>query len=98
MLVIFCNSLVVADDGMITGYALRQQNGKFRAVQVFASIGFKTIAAGDSFNDLAMLNEADAGFLFRASPHIAADNPAILAFATYGELLGAITAVLKRRG
>jgi phosphoserine/homoserine phosphotransferase len=98
MPVIFCNSLVVADDGMITGYALRQQNGKFRAVQAFASIGFKTIAAGDSFNDLAMLNEADAGFLFRAPPHIAADNPAISAFATYGELLDAITSVLNRRG
>ncbi|MDR3284228.1 MAG: bifunctional phosphoserine phosphatase/homoserine phosphotransferase ThrH [Treponema sp.] len=90
---IFCNSLIVSPEGRITGYQLRQQDGKFHAVKALKSIGFQTIAAGDSFNDLAMIREADAGFLFRAPQHIIADNPQIPAFTGYDELLNAIKGV-----
>jgi phosphoserine/homoserine phosphotransferase len=92
---IFCNELIVSDTGMITDYRLRQQNGKFHAVKAFKSIGFKTIASGDSFNDLAMIQEADAGFLFRAPERIAAEYQHIQAFTEYDKLLDAIKAVLK---
>jgi phosphoserine/homoserine phosphotransferase len=91
---IFCNTLEVSEDGAIAGYRLRQQNGKFHAVRALKSIGYKTIASGDSFNDLAMLKEADHGFLFRAPSHIIEDNPQILAFTEYSELLTAIRAVV----
>jgi phosphoserine/homoserine phosphotransferase len=90
---IFCNTLEVSESGAITGYHLRQQNGKFHAVKALKSIGYKTIAAGDSFNDLAMLKEADHGFLFRAPLHIIEDNPQIPAFTKYSELLAAIRAI-----
>jgi phosphoserine/homoserine phosphotransferase len=91
---IFCNTLEVSEDGMISGYHLRQQNGKFHAVKALKSIGFKTIASGDSFNDLAMLKEADHGFLFRAPPHIIESNPQIPAFTEFSELLGAINSII----
>jgi phosphoserine/homoserine phosphotransferase len=91
---IFCNSLAVSPEGRITGYQLRQQNGKFHAVKALKSIGFQTVAAGDSFNDLAMIHEADAGFLFRAPERIIADNPQIPAFTDFSELLEAIKSVI----
>jgi phosphoserine/homoserine phosphotransferase len=92
---IFCNTLETGADGTIVGYKLRQQNGKFHAVKALKSIGFQTIAAGDSFNDLDMIHEADKGFLFRSTPAIIADNPNVPAFTTYGDLLGAIKPILS---
>jgi phosphoserine/homoserine phosphotransferase len=94
MPVIFCNELIVRD-GLITDYRLRQQNGKYHAVKAFKSLGFKTIASGDSFNDLAMIQEADAGFLFKAPERIRADYSHIAAFNEYDELLDAIKNELK---
>ena len=93
---IFCNELVVSDNGEITGFKLRQENGKFHAVKALQSIGFDTIASGDSFNDLAMIKASKAGYLFRSTQKIIADNPEIPAFSEYSELLGAIKAQLKR--
>jgi phosphoserine/homoserine phosphotransferase len=90
MPVIFCNTLEVSPDGTITGYRLRQQNGKANAVKALKSIGYFVTASGDSFNDLAMLKEADRGFLFRAPEHIIEDNPLIPAFTEYSGLLEAI--------
>ncbi|GMO11966.1 MAG: bifunctional phosphoserine phosphatase/homoserine phosphotransferase ThrH [Treponemataceae bacterium] len=87
---IFCNELSVAQNGEITGYKLRQQNGKFHAVQALKKIGFDVIASGDSFNDLAMIREADAGFLFRAPQKILDDNADVAAFTEYDDLLSAI--------
>ncbi|AEE17318.1 bifunctional phosphoserine phosphatase/homoserine phosphotransferase ThrH [Treponema brennaborense] len=87
---IFCNELEVGTDGMITGYKLRQHNGKYHAVKALQSIGFDTIASGDSFNDLEMIKASQAGFLFRAPQHIIAEYPAIPAFTEYGELLAAV--------
>ncbi|MBQ0166281.1 MAG: bifunctional phosphoserine phosphatase/homoserine phosphotransferase ThrH [Treponema sp.] len=87
---IFCNELIVGDDGMITGFKMRQDNGKFHAVKALQSIGFKTIASGDSYNDLAMIHQAEKGFLFRSTDKIIADNPDVPAFTEYSELLGAI--------
>ena len=90
---IFCNELVVSDSGMIVDYRLRQQNGKYHAVKAFKTMGLQTIACGDSFNDLAMLQEADAGFLFRAPERITAEykHPC---FYEYSELLSAIKKTL----
>ncbi len=93
--VIFCNSLKTDGSGMISGYALRQQNGKYHAVKAFQSIGFKTIAAGDSFNDLEMIRQSQAGFLFRPPARIAQENSAFPAFTEYGQLLAAIKKVLE---
>ena len=87
---IFCNELIVGKDGMITGFKMRQENGKYHAVKALQSIGFKTIASGDSFNDLAMIKQSQAGFLFRAPEHIIKDNPDVQAFTEYGQLLDAI--------
>lgn len=87
---IFCNELIVGGDGMITGFKMRQDNGKFHAVKALQSIGFKAIASGDSYNDLAMIHQAEKGFLFRSTDKIIADNPDVPAFTEYGELLGAI--------
>ena len=87
---IFCNELIVGKDGMITGFKMRQENGKFHAVKALQSIGFKTIASGDSFNDLAMIKQSQKGFLFRAPEHIIKDNPDVPAFTEYSQLLDAI--------
>lgn len=87
---IFCNELLVSAGGKITGYKMRQDNGKFHAVKALQSIGYSTIAAGDSFNDLAMIKASQAGFLFRAPQHIIAENPAIPAFTEYEQLLDAV--------
>ena len=87
---IFCNELVVGDDDMITGFKMRQDNGKYHAIKALQSIGFKTIASGDSFNDLAMIKQAEKGFLFRAPEHIIKDNSDVKAFTEYSELLAAV--------
>ncbi|MCR4939174.1 MAG: bifunctional phosphoserine phosphatase/homoserine phosphotransferase ThrH [Treponemataceae bacterium] len=92
---IFCNELIVGKDGMITGFKLRQENGKYHAVKALQSIGFKTIASGDSFNDLGMIKQSEKGFLFRAPEHIIKDNPDVKAFTEYSQLLDAIKETIE---
>ncbi len=87
---IFCNELVVADDGSITDYRLRCEKTKLTTVRALQSCGFQTIASGDSFNDLEMIRASKAGFLFRAPESIRADYPDIPACDTYDELLALI--------
>lgn len=91
---LFCNTLEVADDGMITDYHMRCEQSKLTTVKGLQSIGFDTIAAGDSFNDMAMIRASKAGFLFRSTEAIIADNPDIQAFEEFDDLLGAIKAAL----
>ena len=91
---IFCNTLEVAPDGTITGYRMRCPQSKLATVKALQSVGFETIAAGDSFNDLGMIQASKAGFLFRSTPQIKADHPELPAFETYEELLDGIRAVL----
>ncbi|MBP5428170.1 MAG: bifunctional phosphoserine phosphatase/homoserine phosphotransferase ThrH [Clostridia bacterium] len=91
---LFCNSLEVAPDGAITGYKMRIANSKLSTVRALQSIGFETIAAGDSFNDLGMIRASKAGFLFRSTEKIKADNPDLPAFEEFPEFLAAITAAL----
>ncbi len=92
---IFCNSLEVADDGAITGYKMRCEKSKYTTVKALQSIGYETIASGDSFNDLGMIQASKAGFLFRSTEQIKADYPGIPAFEEYAELLNAIKDVMK---
>ena len=87
---IFCNSLEVAENGEITGFKMRIENSKYSTVKALQSIGFETIASGDSYNDLGMIEASKAGFLFRSTDKIKADYPDIPAYETYEELLGAI--------
>ena len=87
---IFCNSLVVSDDGIITDYKMRIDNSKLSTIRALFSIGFTTIAAGDSYNDLDMLRYADSGFLFRSTDRIKTDHPELPAYETYDELMAAI--------
>ena len=91
---IFCNTLEVAPDGTITGFKMRQENQKYHAVKALQSIGYDTIASGDSFNDLAMIKQSQAGFLFKTTDKIKADYPDIPAFEEYDELLDAIKKVI----
>ena len=91
---IFCNSLVVAPDGTVTGYKMRCPQSKLTTVRALQSCGFDTIAAGDSFNDLGMIRASKAGFLFRSTEQIKKDNPDIPAFETYDDFLAAIFAAL----
>lgn len=91
---IFCHQLEVAPDGSISDYRLRQPDQKRKAVAAFKALNYRVIAAGDSFNDTAMLSEADAGFLFHAPAGIQAQFPQFRAFEEYGELLTAIRAAL----
>jgi phosphoserine/homoserine phosphotransferase len=91
---LFCNSLVTAPDGAVTGYKLRQREGKKNAVLAFKSINLEVFAAGDSFNDLAMIRAAHAGCLFRAPPSIRADNSDITCVDTYTDLLAEINEFL----
>ena len=91
---IFCNTLEVAPDGAITGYKMRCEKSKLTTVRALQSCGFDTIAAGDSFNDLAMIQASKAGFLFRSTPAIRADYPQIPAYEDFGDLLNAIKAAL----
>ena len=92
---IFCNTLEVAASGEITGYRLRASKTKLVTVRAFQSIGYDTIAVGDSFNDLEMIRASRAGFLFPSTEQIKRDNPDLPAFEAYGDLLGAIRAVLS---
>ena len=91
---LFCNSLVVGDDGMINGYKMRCEKSKLTTVRALQSAGFETIALGDSFNDLAMIEAGKNGFLFRTTDQIRADHPDIPAFEEYKDLLAAIKEVL----
>ena len=87
---IFCNSLVVAEDGEITDYKMRVENSKLTTVRALQSIGFETDASGDSYNDLGMILAGKSGFLFRTTEQIKADYPQIPALETYEELLNAL--------
>ena len=87
---IFCNPLVVAPDGEITGFEMRCPQSKLTTVRALQSCGFDTIAAGDSFNDLAMIQASKAGFLFRSTEAIKSDHPELPAFEDYADLLAAI--------
>ena len=91
---LFCNTLDVAPDGMIAGYRMRVADSKLSTVRALQSIGFDTIAAGDSHNDLAMIRAGRAGFLFRSTDAIRAANPDLPAFEEYADLLAAIRAAL----
>ena len=91
---IFCNSLVVADSGEITGFQMRCENTKYTTVRALQSIGFETIASGDSYNDLGMIQASKAGFLFRSTEKIKADHPEIPAYDRFEDLLAAIQAAL----
>lgn len=87
---IFCNELEVAEDGSIAGYQLRCKNTKLSTVKAFQSVGYDTIAIGDSFNDLGMIRASKAGILFRSTESIKADNPDLPAVDRYDELLALI--------
>lgn len=91
---IFCNSLEVAEDGEITGYRMRVENSKYSTVKALQSIGFETIASGDSHNDLGMIKASKAGFLFKSTEQIKKDNPELPAYETYEELMEAIKKAL----
>ena len=86
---IFCNSLEVAPDGEITGFKMRCENSKLTTVKALQSIGYDTIASGDSHNDLAMIQASKAGFLFRSTEQIKKDYPELPAFESYDDLLHA---------
>ena len=87
---LFCNSLEVSGNGEITGYKMRVEQTKLTTLKALQSIGFETIASGDSYNDLGMIQASKAGFLFRSTDKIKAEYPHIPAYETYDELLGAI--------
>lgn len=91
---IFCNTLEAGPGGEITGYRMRCEQSKLTTVRALQSIGFETIASGDSFNDLAMIQASKAGFLFRSTEQIKADHPELPAYEEFGDLLDAIKAVL----
>ena len=91
---IFCNSLVVAENGEVTDFKMRVEKSKLTTVKALQSIGYDTIAAGDSYNDLGMIRASKAGFLFRSTDKIKADNPDLPAFEDYDEFLAAIRAAM----
>ena len=91
---IFCNSLEVADNGEITGFKMRVENSKYTTVKALQSIGFQTIASGDSHNDLGMIQASKAGFLFKSTEQIKKDHPELSAYETYDELMAAIKKAL----
>lgn len=92
---IFCNTLEVAPSGEITGFKMRVENSKYTTVKALQSIGYETIASGDSFNDLGMIQASKAGFLFRSTEKIIKEYPQYPAFTEYSELLGAIKKVIS---
>ncbi|MBO4310117.1 MAG: bifunctional phosphoserine phosphatase/homoserine phosphotransferase ThrH [Lachnospiraceae bacterium] len=92
---LFCNSLIVKEDGEITGYRMRCEKSKLTTVKALQSCGFDTIATGDSFNDLAMIQASKAGFLFRSTDQIKKDFPDIPAYEEYDELLKAFLNAAK---
>ena len=91
---IFCNELEVAEDGEITGFRMRIEQSKLSTVKALQSIGFETIASGDSYNDLGMIRASKAGFLFKSTDQIKNDNPDLPAYETYEELVAAIKAAV----
>ena len=91
---IFCNTLEVAENGEITGFRMRCEKSKLTTVKALQSIGYDTIAAGDSFNDLGMIQASKAGFLFKSTEQIKKDYPQLPAYEEFDDLLGAIKAVL----
>lgn len=91
---LFCNSLEVAPDGEITGFKMRVEQSKLSTVKALQSVGFETIAGGDSFNDLGMINAGKSGFLFRSTEQIKKDYPQLPAFEDYGELMAYLKKVL----
>lgn len=91
---IFCNSLIVSEAGEITGFTMRIEQSKLTTVKALQSIGYDTIASGDSYNDLGMIQASKAGFLFRSTEQIKKDHPELPAYETYDELLAAIEAQL----
>lgn len=93
---IFCNSLEVAEDGEITGFKMRIADAKQATVKALQSIGYETIASGDSYNDLGMIKASKAGFLFKSTDKIKSDNPQLPAYETYGELMTAIKAAMAQ--
>ncbi len=92
---LFCNTLEVGPNGEITGYKMRCEKSKLTTVKALQSCGFDTIAAGDSFNDLGMIQAGKAGFLFKSTPQIKADYPGIPAYEDFPELLNAIKSALN---
>ncbi|MBR5516860.1 MAG: bifunctional phosphoserine phosphatase/homoserine phosphotransferase ThrH [Firmicutes bacterium] len=92
---LFCNELVVAENGEITGYRMRIDDSKYSTVKALQAAGFETIASGDSFNDLRMIKASKAGFLFRSTDAIKADHPEVPAYEEYDDLLNAIRNVIK---
>ena len=93
---IFCNSLEVAENGEITGFKMRIENSKYTTVKALQSIGYETIASGDSYNDLAMIQASKAGFLFRSTEQSQKDYPELPAFERYEDLLAAIEQELQK--
>ncbi|MBQ6947854.1 MAG: bifunctional phosphoserine phosphatase/homoserine phosphotransferase ThrH, partial [Clostridia bacterium] len=91
---LFCNTLEVAENGEITGYKMRIEKSKYTTVKALQSIGFDTIAAGDSYNDLGMIQASKAGFLFKSTDKIKADYPDLPAYEEFDDLLEAIKNVL----
>lgn len=94
---LFCNELVVDADGTVSGYALRQSDGKRKAVEALKSINMKTMAAGDSYNDLSMIRVADTGALFRAPDSIKAAHPDVRSYETYTDLLSHVERFVSNR-
>ncbi len=92
---LFCNTLEVAPDGEITGFKMRIEQSKLSTVKALQSIGFETIASGDSYNDLGMIRASKAGFLFKSTDKIKADNPDLPAYETFDELMAAIREAMK---
>ena len=92
---IFCNSLEVAPDGTITGFKMRIEKSKYTTVKALQSIGFETIASGDSYNDLGMIEASKAGFLFCSTEQIKKDHPELAAYETYDELFDAIKKAME---
>lgn len=92
---IFCNSLEVSEDGEITGYRMRIQDSKLTTVKALQSIGFDTVASGDSYNDLGMIQASKAGFLFRSTEQIKADYPEYPAYEEYADLMAAIRKAIE---
>ena len=87
---IFCNTLEVAPNGEITGFKMRCENSKYTTVRALQSMGFDTIACGDSYNDVGMIDASKAGFLFNAAPKLKAERPDLPAFDSYDDLFDAI--------
>ncbi|MGP1349254.1 MAG: bifunctional phosphoserine phosphatase/homoserine phosphotransferase ThrH [Stomatobaculum sp.] len=92
---IFCNSLEVAESGEITGFRMRIENSKLTTVRALQSIGYETIASGDSYNDLGMISASKAGFLFRSTERIKAEHPELPAYESFDELMAGIRAAIS---